>query len=145
MNANGRVVTSLAMVLIFTAFVLWAFTFRREAALMPLLAGVPGLVLSVIQLITELRTRASNGDAPPLLQLGELSIILWIAGFTLGVIAFGFVLGAPLLLAAYLYFVSAERLAVAVAGGLSCLAVMEGLERLLHIPLFEGLVLHYLV
>ena len=143
MNANGRVVTSLAMVLIFTAFVLWAFTFRREAALMPLLAGVPGLVLSVIQLITELRTRASNGDAPPLLQPGELSIILWIAGFTLGVIAF--VLGAPLLLAAYLYFVSAERLAVAVAGGLSCLAVMEGLERLLHIPLFEGLVLHYLV
>jgi len=42
MNANGRVVTSLAMVLIFTAFVLWAFTFRREAALMPLLCRWPG-------------------------------------------------------------------------------------------------------
>ena len=145
MKANGRVVTSLTMVLVFTAFILWAFTFRRQAAVMPLLAGVPGLVLSLIQLITELRTRASRGDDPPLLQPGELSIILWISGFTLGVVAFGFVLGAPLLLAAYLYFVAAERLAVAVAGGLSCLAVMAGLERLLHIPLFEGLILHYVL
>lgn len=145
MRANGGVVTSLVMVLIFTAFVLWAFTFRREAAVMPLLAGLPGLVLSLIQLITELRMRASHGDGPPLLQAGELNIILWISGFTLGVVAFGFVAGAPLLLAAYLYFVAAERLPVAIMGGLSCLAVMAGLERLLHIPLFEGLVLYYLL
>jgi hypothetical protein len=101
--------------------------------------------VSIALVVWYLRAGAGHADEPALLAPRELFIMLWIAGFTLGIVAFGFVLGAPLLLAAYLHFVSAERMPVAVAGAVLCLAVMAGLERLLHIPLFEGLVLHYLL
>jgi hypothetical protein len=143
MSVNGRIVTSLAMVVLFAFFVAQAFFFGHEAAVMPLLVGVPGLILSLAQLVVEMRATGHGGE--PILSSREWSIMLWIAGFTLGVIAFGFVLGAPLLLAAYLYFVAGERLPITIAGGTLCLAVMNGFEHLLHIPLFEGLVIHYLL
>ena len=144
MSVNGRIVTSLAMVVLFAFFVAQAFFFHREAAVMPLLVGLPGLVLSLVQLVVEIRAHRGGNEDEPIISGRERTIMLWIAGFTLGVIAFGFILGAPLLLAAYLYFVSGERLTATVAGGALCLAVMLGLERLLHIPLFEGLAMHYL-
>jgi hypothetical protein len=142
MSVNGRIVTSLAMVMLFGFFVVQAFFFRHEAAMMPLLVGLPGFILSLAQLIVEIRANGGNEDEP-IISGPERTIVLWIAGFTLGVIAFGFVLGAPLLLAAYLYFFAGERLAISVLGGGLCVAVMLGLERLLHLPLFEGLVIHY--
>ena len=143
MSVTGRIVTSLAMVVLFAFFVAQAFFFRHEAAVMPLLVGLPGFILSLVQLIVEIRAHAGRNEDKPIISGPEGTIMLWLAGFTLGVIAFGFVLGAPLLLAAYLYFVAGERLAVSVLGGGLCVAVMLGLERLLHIPLFEGLVIHY--
>jgi hypothetical protein len=142
MSVNGRIVTSLAMVMLFGFFVVQAFFFRHEAAMMPLLVGLPGFILSLAHLIVEIRANGGNEDEP-IISGPEGTIMLWIAGFTLGVIALGFVLGAPLLLAAYLYFVAGERLAISVLGGGLCVAVMLGLERLLHLPLFEGLVIHY--
>lgn len=145
MSVNGRIVTSLAMVVLFAFFVVQAFFFRHEAAVMPLLVGLPGLILSLAQLVVEIRAHGGGNEDEPVLSGRERTIMLWIAGFTLGVIAFGFVLGAPLLLAAYLLFVAGERWSTAAMGGALCLAVMYGLERLLHIPLFEGLVIHYLL
>ena len=142
MSVNGRIVTSLAIVMLFGFFVVQALFFRHEAAVMPLLVGLPGFILSLAQLIVEIRANGGNEDEP-IISGPEGMIMLWIAGFTLGVIALGFVLGAPLLLAAYLYFVAGERLAISVLGGGLCVAVMLGLERLLHLPLFEGLVIHY--
>ena len=144
MIVNGRIVTSLAMAMLFGFFVVQAFFFRHEAAVMPLLVGLPGLILSLAQLVVEIRAHGGGDDDEPIISGPEGTIILWIVGFTLGVIAFGFVLGAPLLLAAYLYFVAGERSAIAVAGGALCLAVMYGLEYLLRIPLFEGLASVYL-
>ncbi len=141
---NGRILTSLAMALIFAFFIAQAFFFRREAAIMPLLVGLPGLMLSLVQFASEIRAQGSGPPDEPVLSGRERTIMLWLSGFTLGVVGFGFVLGAPLLLAAYLHFVARERPLVAVLGGLLCLAVMMGLERLLHIPLFEGLAIHYL-
>jgi len=145
MTVNGRIVTSLAMVMLFVFFVVQAFFFRHEAAMMPLLVGLPGFILSLAQLIVEIRPHGGRNKDEPIISGPEGTIILWIAGFTLGVIAFGFVLGAPLLLAAYLYFVAGERLSISVLGGGLCVAVMLGLERLLHFPLFEGLVIHHLL
>jgi len=145
MSANGRIVTSLAMAILFGFFVVQAFFFRHEAAVMPLLVGLPGFILSLAQLIAEIRAHGDRNEVEPIISGPEGTIMLWIAGFTLGVIAFGFVLGAPLLLAGYLYFVADERLAISLLGGGFCLAVMLGLERLLHIPLFEGLMIHYLL
>ena len=145
MNAKGRILTSLTMAVLFGFFIAQAFFFRRDAAVMPLLVGLPGFILSLTQLIIEIRTRGEGNEEEPILSGRERTIMLWIAGFTLGVIAFGFILGAPLLLAAYLLFVAEEHWSMAAMGGALCLAVMVGLERLLHIPLFEGLVIHYLL
>lgn len=140
---SGRVATSLVMSALFTVFVAQALFFRREAAIMPMLIGLPGLVLSFAQLIIDIR-KAGAAEEGPIFSERERMIMLWLTGFVLGVIAFGFVIGAPLLVAAYLLFPAGERLLPAVMGGGLCLAGMYGLERLLNIPVFEGLVIQYL-
>jgi hypothetical protein len=140
---SRRASASLAMVVLFTIFVVQAFFFRREAAVMPLLIGLPGLMLSLAQLVIDIR-KAGKAEDEPIFSAPERAIMLWLAGFVLGIIAFGFVVGATLLVAAYLVFVAGERRLVAATGGALCLAAMYGLERLLNIPLFEGLVIQYL-
>jgi hypothetical protein len=140
---KGRASASLTMVVLFAAFVGQALFFRREAAVMPLLIGVPGLILSLAQLIIDIR-KTGRPEDEPILSAPERTIMLWLLGFVLGIIAFGFVIGASLLVAAYLIFVAGERWLAAAAGGTLCLAAMYGLERLLNIPLFEGLVIQYL-
>jgi hypothetical protein len=141
---NGRIVTCLILTALFAAFVGQAFFFRHEAAVMPLLIGLPGVILCLAQLTIELR-RAGKASDEPIFSTTEGMIVLWLSGFVLGVIALGFVVGTPLLVAAYLFFVAHERRLVAVLGAGLCLAAMYGLERALNIPLFEGLVVHYLL
>jgi hypothetical protein len=140
---SRRASASLAMVVLFAIFVSQALFFRREAAVMPLLIGLPGLILSLAQFIIDLR-KAGKAEDEPIFSAAERTIMLWLSGFVLGIIALGFVAGAPLLVAAYLIFVAGERWLVAAAGGALCLASMYGLDRLLNIPLFEGLVIQYL-
>ncbi|MGE0004543.1 MAG: tripartite tricarboxylate transporter TctB family protein [Parvibaculaceae bacterium] len=144
MTANGRIMTSLVMLLVFAFFVSQAAFFRPEAALMPLLVGLPGLVLSLVQFVVDLRAGRNRKDDEPIVSRGERPIMVWLILFTLGIILFGFSLAAPLLLAAYLFFTADERLPVALAGGALCFAVLYGLERLMNMPLFEGLAIHYL-
>lgn len=140
---SGRMATSLVMTVLFAVFVGQAIFFRREAAIMPLLIGLPGIVLSIAQFVIELRN-AGKAEDGPIFSGRERMIMLWLSGFVLGTIAFGFTIGAPLLVAAYLLFPAGERRLVALMGGGLCLAGMYGLDRLLNIPLFEGLVIQYL-
>ena len=140
---RGRAWASLTMAVLFAGFVGQALFFRREAWVMPLLVGLPGLVLSLAQFVIDVR-KAGKAEDEPLFSAPERTIMLWLSGFVLGIVAFGFIVGASLLVAAYLVLVAREHWPVAAAGGTLCLAAMYGLDRLLNIPLFEGLVMQYL-
>jgi hypothetical protein len=54
---EGRILVSLIMVVVFAIAVGLSFTYTPEARFLPLVIGIPGLLLSVVQLVKELRER----------------------------------------------------------------------------------------
>jgi uncharacterized membrane protein YfcA len=139
-KANGRLAVSVMMLAIFLFFVGQALAFRPEARAMPLLVGVPAILLCLLQIVIDLKARKA-GESAPLLPPEHRPVIAWFLIFLLGIIAFGFTYGAAPLVAAYLYFAARERLIVAVAGGALCLVIVSFLfERLLNVQTFEGLI-----
>jgi tripartite tricarboxylate transporter TctB family protein len=145
MKLNGRILTTLAMLGVFLAFVVRALFFHPEARMMPLLVGVPGILLCSWQLLTEINAKDSEAGGSKILSRGELTIAAWLLAFIISIAALGFSFGSPPLVAGYLYFVAKERLHTALIAGIFCFAFMYGLfERLMNMQLFEGLLLQYL-
>lgn len=141
MRIPERGMTSGVMALVFCFFLGQALFFGSAARIMPLIISVPGLVLCLAQFAIDIK-RPHEGET--FFAAGEVTAIAWIAGFIAGLSALGFVYGAPLLIAAYLYFHSGERfLAAAIAGG-CCWAFMYGfLDRLLGVQPFGGLLFEF--
>ena len=145
MRINGRIITSLIMLLVFLFFVCQAIFFTPAARMMPLLIGVPGAIISFCQVIIELKTGDRETDGSPMFSGRELSIIAWLAAFIIGIAALGFAFGSSPVVTGYLYFVAKERLRTALIAGIFCFVFMYGLfERLMNMQLFEGLLPQYL-
>ena len=141
MRLDGRLAVSLMMLAIFLFFVGQAPAFQPQARAMPLLVGIPAIVLCLVQIVLELRKQGGAVAKAVLLSAEERPIAVWLLVFFVGIIAFGFTYGAPLLVAAYLYFGARERPIVAIAGGIFCLVIVYfAFERLLMVDLFDGLV-----
>lgn len=141
MKIDGRMAVSLMMLAIFVFFVGQALAFRPDARAMPLLVGIPGILLCLVQIVLDWRKQDDTAAKAPFLTTAERSLAIWLLLFLLGIIAFGFGYGAPPLVAAYLFFAARERPSVAVAGGAACALMLILLfEKLLKVQLFEGLV-----
>jgi hypothetical protein len=141
---EGRVLISGLMVAVFAIAVALSLTYAPEARLLPLVIGVPGLLLSVAQLIKELRER---GVAVVTSEehVREFRMFAWFVGFVAGLVLFGFPYAGPLLVAAYLYFSGGEKWYVAVIAAILAWSVLYGVfERFLGLPLFEGLVYQWI-
>jgi hypothetical protein len=106
---------------------------------MPLIIGGVGTALSLLQLIVELR--ASRGAHEEQIDLRkDIPIYLWVWAFVIAVVAFGFVLAAPVMLFAYLRFRSRESWWLSLLLPLLVVGLLYGLFQLaLGVPLFEGL------
>jgi hypothetical protein len=113
--------------------------------------GVPLLVLAILELILSL-TRAEDVRAghavdfamtedldPHVARDRTVAIFLWILGFFILILVFGFTLAVPLFVFLYMKFAGCERWALSlILTGVAWL-IMEGLfNRLLHIPFAEG-------
>lgn len=145
MKIDGRFGVSLMMLAIFLFFVGQALFFQPQARAMPLLVGIPAILLCLLQIALELKKQGRAAVKAILLLPQERPIILWLLAFLAGIIAFGFAFGAPPLVAAYLYFAARERLLVAIAGGVFSVIVLSFVfEKLLKVQLFEGLVTAFL-
>jgi hypothetical protein len=146
---NGRVITALAMLIIFVTMSLLALGFPEKARLMPLLVGVPGSVLGLVQLINELRRSeqyvTSDAEAAAM-NKAERSMFAWIFLFFFAILGFGFVYAAPVLVFAFLYFGKKESLPVGLVSAAGTWAVLYGVFELgFEIPLFPGLILEWLL
>jgi len=136
---EGRILVSGIMVLVFATAVLLSFTYAPEARFLPLVIGVPGLVLSVAQLASELRQNPGIIVIPEE-RRREARMFAWFIIFVGGLVFFGFLYAGPALVAAYLYFSGRERWYTATAAALVTWAILFGVfERFLGLPLFEGL------
>ena len=142
---EGRLLVSAIMLLAFGAAVGLSFAYAPEARFLPLVIGIPGLLLSTIQLIKELREKNPEPVVTREEHSREGRMFIWFLGFVGALVLFGFLYAGPALVAAYLYFSGRERWYVALAGAVFALAVLYGVfDWFLGLPLFEGLVFQYL-
>lgn len=149
MIPDGRILTTLAMLGLFGAAIGLALALPSKAAFMPLLIGVPGFVLCAVQLVLDIRKRRATpaGAAPPQdAGRSEVEVFVWLGLFSLALLGFGFVLGGPIVVAAFVRFSSRESRFNALVAGLGTLAVLWGVFIwLLELSLFRGLVIEALV
>ena len=145
MNTSGRILASLVMLAIFLVFVVQALAFNAEARMMPLIVGIPGIVLCFWQFMIELRSRKRESVDGAFFAKGELPVIVWLLVFTGAIIAFGFSFGAPPMVAIYLYTIARERLHTAIISALFCFVFLYVFfERMMNAQLFEGLLTRHL-
>jgi hypothetical protein len=141
---EGRLLVSAIMLVVFAAAVGLSLTYAPEARLLPLVIGIPGLLLSAIQLATELRDKHPAPVVTREEHRREGRMFAWFIGFVGALVLFGFLYAGPALVAVYLYVSGREKWYVALAGAVFAWIVLYGVfDWFLGLPLFEGLVLQY--
>ncbi len=143
---EGRVVVAGIMLLIFAVMVGFALTFPGEARFLPLVIGVPGLVLSLAQFVIELRGKEADEKAYTAAdRMAELKMFGWFAVFIFGIILFGFPYGGPIIVALYLHFSWGEKWYVSLGAAAFSWGILHGIfDYVLGLPLFEGLVYQWI-
>ena len=146
---SGRVLTAVVMLAIFLMMSLMALGFPEKARLMPLMVGIPGSVLALLQVLVELRTAiddAVESDAQKIAaRWNEWQMFTWLLLFFFGILGFGFLYASPLLVFGFLYIGKQETIKVGAFGAVGTWAVLYGLfEQAFEIPLFDGLLIEWL-
>lgn len=143
---EGRVLVAGVMLLIFALMVGFAFTYPGESRFLPLVIGIPGLVLCLIQFVMELK--GGDGDNKVFKRedrIAELKMFAWFFVFVAGIVLFGFPYAAPIIVAAYLHFSWGERWYVSLGAAAFSWGILHGVfDYLLGLPLFEGLVYRWI-
>jgi hypothetical protein len=142
---EGRLLVSAIMLVAFAAAVGLAFTYAPEARFLPLVIGIPGLLLSAIQFVKELREKNPEPAVTSQEHRREGRMFAWFIAFVAGLVLFGFLYAGPALVAAYLYFSGREKWYVALGAAAFAWAILYGVfERFLGLPLFEGLLAQWI-
>jgi hypothetical protein len=135
------------MLCIFAGMTLMALGFPAKAQLMPLLIGVPGTAMALVQLIKDVRAPAAPPPAAEAAfevrqeQRREHKMLFWLALFFAAILAFGFLYATPVLVFAFLRFGEGESWTVAAVGAIGAWLVLYVVfVKLLELFLFEGLV-----
>ena len=145
---SGRTITTLIMLAIFAGMTLIGLSYPEKARMMPLLVGIPATIMALAQLIHDIRfPGVKTVDVDTAIERRrEIKMFFWLALFFAGVMGFGFVYAAPILVFAFLLFGQKESLKVALIGGAGAWVILYGVfTRLLDLFLFEGLLLPLLV
>ncbi|MEX0852385.1 MAG: tripartite tricarboxylate transporter TctB family protein [Bauldia sp.] len=148
MIINARVITTLAMLTIFAGMSLMAAGYPPKARFLPLLVGIPGTIMCLAQLIIDIRqVLAASGDGPPLdaeaiaQRPREARMFLWLGAFFAGILAFGFLYAAPVLILAFMRLGERESWTASIVAAVATFAVLYLVfVRLLGLFLFEGLI-----
>ena len=138
MRLSGAALFSAALAAVAAFAVYTALRWPPRAALFPLVMGIPLLVLTLAQMVIDLRGAAAPEDAPGGAQ-AAISVLGWMVLFIVFVLLVGFPLSVPLFIFGYLVLSGRERwpLSLALAGiawGLFYLLF----EKLLHFPFEAG-------
>lgn len=151
MNRFSTGVTVL-MLAIFTTMLLMALGFPPNARFMPLVVGLPGIGLCLLQLALDVRTARRARVAGPSLgneeeefgrQTMRMEVVSWLYFllFIGGVLLFGFLIAAPVLIATYLRREARVRWPRALgAAGITALVLYFLFQQALGFRLFEGFI-----
>jgi hypothetical protein len=134
------------MLAIFSAVLIVAVGYPPEARLMPMIIGLTGAGLSLAQLWQSIaagrrpnRSPRARADAPS--GRCEARLLAWFAAFLLGIVAFGFLIAAPVMILGFLVIEQRERAMLSGTLAFGCLTVLYLVfELLLKLSLHRGLV-----
>lgn len=139
---RGRIVVGVLMLAIFASMVAVASQYPPQARFMPLVVGIPGMVLCIFELARELRNaarrRAGDHDGAaaesPLAGTVRREIVLWtyFIAFVAALILVGFWVSIPVFLLLFLRFAAGESWRFS-----ACLAVLG--TALLFLVFHKGL------
>jgi Tripartite tricarboxylate transporter TctB family len=143
---EGRILVAGIMLVLFATMVGVAFTFPGEARFLPLVIGIPGLVLSLAQFAIELRGKDEDEKVYTAEnRMAELKMFAWFFVFIAGIILFGFPYAGPIIVALYLHFSWGEKWHVSLGAAAFAFAILHGIfDYVLGLPLFEGLVYQWI-
>jgi hypothetical protein len=138
---EGRIITAGLMLAIFTTAVTIALLyFPAGARMLPLVIGIPGVILSAIQLVSELR-KSDSEQASPEVRAGEIRMIAWFASFACVIIFLGFTYGSPVMIAAYLSIRAKEKWYTVLIGAALVWVILEYVfTQGIGIVLYEGII-----
>jgi len=151
------------MLVIFTTMVGLAFTYPTGARFMPLVVGLPGILLCVLQLVQDvLRARKSSvlDHFHPQPQAGtpenpeaeeqefgahtvrnEITMWVYLVSYISSILLFGFLISIPILVAIYLHLEAKAGRLVSIISGLACVTAVYFLfEYVLRFKLHTGFV-----
>jgi len=137
---EGRIITAGIMLAIFvTAVGIALIYFPAGARMLPLVVGIPGIILAAIQLVNELR-RTNGKPTSPEVRAGEIRMIIWFGAFATVILLLGFTYGSPVMIAAYLLIAAKEKWYTVLIGAALAWVVLEFVfARGIGIVLFEGI------
>lgn len=144
MTVSGNVALSAVMLTIFAAALAMAAGYPPQARVMPILVGGAGALLCLIQLwqgiARDRRAAEPHGESDRTAPWREMHLLAWYAGFLLGIVLFGFLLAAPVLVFGFLRIDQHERTLPAAVLAVGCLAALcLVFELVLELPLYRGL------
>lgn len=154
---------TVGMLVIFSTMVGLAFTYPTGARFMPLVIGIPGIVLCLVQLVSDyLQARGSSvvGHFHSKPQAGvpaapegegqefgshtvrnELTMWAYLVGYIASILLFGFLISIPIMVALYLHFEAKAGRLVSIILGLACVTIIYLLfEYVLRFKLHTGFV-----
>lgn len=150
---NGQIITAAIMVAIFASMVGVSTTYPANARMVPLIIGIPGTILCLIQLVSEiLASYRLNLDAerPSPISSSELvreiKFFLWFPAFIASVLVCGFFVTTLVLVFLFLRLDQRESMKLSTSlsvGGALVLYVIFNL--VLGLPLYPGFVYDWLV
>ncbi|GAB6153811.1 hypothetical protein JCM17380_25610 [Desulfosporosinus burensis] len=155
MRINGAVVFNIFLVLVFAAVIIVSLGYSYRARLTPLVIGIPGLLVTVITLVFELRKSMIKQDPSAVDQSAaateksknkekvrkEIIAFSWLTGLFLLIYVVGFIIAIPIYLFLYLKIKSQEKLVFSGLFSLISWGALYGFFGLiLHIPLYPGII-----
>ena len=126
------------LLVVFAVMTARAIAYPPAARLMPLVVGVPAILLAAWELWSLWRT---VGEPPLPRRAGQAQALAWFGGFVLAIAAGGFIVGGIAAVVTAQRFWLRESWRTACIGGVAAFVVLAGgIERGLGQPLFEGVV-----
>ena len=148
---------TVVMFAIFVIMVVIAWDYPPQSRFLPLVIGIPGIVLTLVQLWVDVRrdvrgrpsptsrTKASGSHQGTSQLRRELVLFAYFVGLVAGVLLFGFWVTVPVFLVVFLRLHERENWKFVIAlTGASWLAIYIIFDQLLGIVLHTGFLTEYL-